>query len=115
MTASAERITVPTKFEILPTTCMTLTPQSKCQMELIINWQHHIPFSGCVVLDKSQLKCWKGQRSGQLVKAVTVDESSKISFVESKTKQALFEKSINIRYVHPKNQRRRLRSDWSIF
>lgn len=102
-------------FVAEPTTCMTLTPDSHCQMQVDIQWQQNTEQDTCLLLGDKILKCWHSAQQGSFKQQITLSKTTELLLINKSTNQTLGKQTVAVRYVHPKNYRRRLRADWSIF
>lgn len=101
-------------FAIKPLACVVQNAGDVCTMMINVRWQATAPITGCLYQGQQSLYCWQDKISGQKMVEISLNNNMLFS-LQNEQQQVLASQKIWVNTALPKQFRRRLRADWSVF
>ena len=102
------------KLSISPSICVVEESDSNCDTMITVAWQSDQATSACLYRDNKKLFCWTDKQ--QVEENIYVVTNKPLDFaVVNERGEAISNASFQLFTNKPKNMRRKLLSDWSIF
>lgn len=116
------------EMTIKPKVCQVNRAGDICEMTINIAWQALLPLDTCLyqraknqsqeqTQDKNKTLCWQNTKAADTKLAIKLSENTLFT-LEQQTPEVnlvLAQQLISVNSTVPKNYRRRLRADWSLF
>ena len=114
------------EMTIKPKVCQVNRAGDICEMTINIAWQALLPLDTCLyqqaknqtqTQDKNKTLCWQNTKVADTKLAIKLSENTLFT-LEQQTPEVnlvLAQQLISVNSTVPKNYRRRLRADWSLF
>ncbi|MCJ8319058.1 MAG: DUF3019 domain-containing protein [Colwellia sp.] len=83
-------------------------------MTIKIKWSSPVPINSCLFQDKSKTICWRNRSKADERIDINIKDDMEFTLM-SENNDIYAKQLVRINTSQPKNYRRRLRSDWSLF
>lgn len=108
--AQAEKV----PLSVQPKTCVVQTSGDICAVKVNIHWRSLTPLTRCLLKNKQQHQCWYRQHNVSDTLLVDIKNSQNFVLVNEEN-EILVQEEVKLTTYEPKQYRRRLRADWSLF
>jgi hypothetical protein len=102
------------ELSIKPLACIVKNVGESCKMTIIASWQSEYIIDSCLYQGKKNLSCWEKQKvvSQQFNIELSEDMVFSLKDIHGKT---FAQQVIHLNTTNPRQYRRRLKAEWSLF